>query len=69
MHIAKWFILAGTVLIIAGIIMILLQKFGVQLGKLPGDIVWRGSNVTIYIPLMTGLLLSILLTLLFRLFK
>ena len=69
MNIGKWLILSGAVLIGIGILVVLLQKLGIQPGRLPGDIVWRGKHTTVYFPIVTGLLLSILLTLLFRLFK
>ena len=36
---------------------------GLPLGRLPGDIVYRRGNVTIYMPLATGVLLSVALTL------
>lgn len=69
MQVGKVLIIIGSVLIVLGLLWILMQKIGLQPGKLPGDIVWQRGNVTIYIPLATGLFLSILLTLLFRLFK
>jgi len=55
----------GAVLIILG----LLFHFGWSLpmvGRLPGDIVIRRNGLTIFLPLGTSVLLSILLTLLFR---
>jgi hypothetical protein len=39
------------------------------LGRLPGDIVYRKGNFTFYFPLATSILLSIILTLLFLLFR
>jgi hypothetical protein len=33
------------------------------LGRLPGDILYRGKNTTFYFPLATSILLSVLLTL------
>ena len=39
------------------------------LGRLPGDIVYRKGNFTFYFPLATSILLSIILTLLFWLFR
>ena len=47
----------------------LLLMVGVPFGRLPGDIVVRRGNVTFYFPLVTSVVLSILLTLLFSLFK
>jgi hypothetical protein len=53
----------GVVLIVAGLLVIGLERVGVGLGSLPGDLVWRGRHSTIYAPLGTCLLLSVLLTL------
>lgn len=39
------------------------------LGRLPGDIVFHKGNFTFYFPLVTSLLLSLLLTLVFSLFR
>ncbi|MCC6862517.1 MAG: DUF2905 domain-containing protein [Bryobacterales bacterium] len=60
----------GRLLIIAGAVMItlgVLISLG-PFGRLPGDIVYRGRNVTFYFPLMTSILLSLVLTLVFWLF-
>jgi Protein of unknown function (DUF2905) len=39
------------------------------LGRLPGDFVWRRGNTTLYFPLATCVIISLVLTLLFRLFR
>ena len=62
----KLLIVLGIVLIAAGLAWLAGERLG--LGRLPGDIVIEGKNVRIYIPLMTSLVLSIVLTLLFWLF-
>lgn len=54
----------GLLLILAGGIVYLLGRFGIPLGHLPGDFAWRRKNVSVYFPLGTSVLLSILLTLL-----
>ncbi len=41
-----------------------LVSLGLPLGRLPGDFVFRRGNVTMYFPLATGLLVSVVLTLL-----
>jgi len=59
-------ILCGVVLIIAGALFTLGERLPwLRLGRLPGDFSWTSSsgNVRIYVPLMTTLLLSALLTL------
>lgn len=53
----------GILLVIVGGIMVLLGKSGLPIGKLPGDIVYRGRNTTFYFPLATSILLSIVLSL------
>lgn len=57
----------GLLLLIAGGLLLLLGRTGVPLGRLPGDISYRGKNVSVYFPLGTSILLSILLSLAFYL--
>jgi hypothetical protein len=40
----------------------LLGRTGLPLGKLPGDILYRGKNTTFYFPLATSILISIVLS-------
>ena len=47
----------------------LLIMLGIPFGRLPGDIFVRRGNVSFYFPLATSIILSILLTLIFALFK
>jgi hypothetical protein len=60
--IGKLLIFFGAVLLVAGIALVLLGRTHLPLGRLPGDIVYRGKNTTIYFPLATCLLLSVVLT-------
>jgi len=53
----------GLLLIAIGAVVLLFGKFGVPLGRLPGDFSWRGKNTSVYVPLGTCLLLSALLSL------
>ncbi|MBC7542611.1 MAG: DUF2905 domain-containing protein [Candidatus Sericytochromatia bacterium] len=57
---------AGGLLAVMGI---LVWIFGQVTGltKLPGDFVWRRGNVTVYLPLATSIVLSLLLTLVLNL--
>jgi hypothetical protein len=41
---------------------------GLGLGRLPGDLHWRRGNTSVYVPLASGLLLSLVATLLLNLF-
>ena len=47
----------------------LLMILGVPFGRLPGDMQVRRGNFTFYFPLATSIALSIILTLLFALFR
>jgi Protein of unknown function (DUF2905) len=54
-------------LLIAGIGLLLMfgERFG--LGKLPGDLVWKRKNTTLYFPLVTSLVVSLILTVILNL--
>ena len=58
----KLLILLGIFLLVAGAVLILLGRTNLPLGRLPGDIVYRGKNTSFYFPLATSLLLSLLLS-------
>jgi hypothetical protein len=53
--------LLGVILAVAGVVLVLLGRTGLPLGRLPGDILYRGKNATFYCPLATSLLLSVVL--------
>jgi uncharacterized membrane protein len=55
-------ILVGAVLVVAGVVLVGMGRMNVPLGRLPGDIVYRGKNSTIYFPLATSILVSVVLT-------
>ena len=60
----------GRILIIAGVVIAALGvAFTAGLGRLPGDIVYRRGSFTLFFPLMTSIVLSIVLTLVFWLFR
>jgi Protein of unknown function (DUF2905) len=59
----KLLIVLGIVLVIAGVFLIVVGRAHLPLGRLPGDIVYRGKNTTFYFPLGTSILLSVILTL------
>jgi hypothetical protein len=58
----KILLLLGAILAVAGVLMILLGRTGLPLGRLPGDILYRGKNTTFYFPLATSILLSVVLS-------
>ena len=52
----------GIVLVIAGAALLLLGRTHLPVGRLPGDILYRGKNTTFYFPLATCILLSVALS-------
>lgn len=55
----------GALLVLIGVFLYFGNKLPLRLGKLPGDIVHRGEHTTFYFPIVTCLLLSVALSLLF----
>ena len=65
MSLGRLIVVCGLVLVTIGLAVIAAERFSfLRIGRLPGDIVYRGKNVSFYFPLATCLLLSALLTLL-----
>jgi hypothetical protein len=62
MGLGKLLIFFGLVLAAIGFVLVLLGRTNIPVGRLPGDIVYRGKNTVVYFPLATSLLLSVLLT-------
>jgi uncharacterized membrane protein YidH (DUF202 family) len=65
-QVGKFLVIVGVLLVAVGLFMMTASKssfFG--LGRLPGDIVYRGKNVQFYFPIVTCLILSVALTLVF----
>ena len=65
---ARMLLVTGALIILAGLVLLLMGKLGGEGFRLPGDFVIRRGNFTLYFPLATGLLLSLILTLLLNLF-
>ncbi len=57
----------GVFLAVLGIVLLVASRFG--LGRLPGDLIISKGPVRIYIPLVSSLLISLVLSLLFWLFR
>jgi hypothetical protein len=67
MSVSRILIVAGAILVIAGLAWPLLTRLG--LGRLPGDIMVERGNFRFYFPLATSLVVSAFLTLLFWLLR
>jgi len=61
-------IVIGLILVAAGLTVTLGDKLPFRIGRLPGDIVFRGRNSVFYLPLATCLLVSVILSLVMWLF-
>jgi hypothetical protein len=59
----RMLIFVGGMLLVFGIVLILAGKVNLPIGRLPGDIVYRGKNTTFYFSLATSILLSVILSL------
>ena len=63
----KILIILGLVILIIGLFYPHIKKLG--LGQLPGDIIIKSDNSTIFFPIITCILISIILTIIFNFFK
>lgn len=61
----RFLIALGLLLAAVGAVVLLLGKTGLPIGRLPGDFSWRGRNTTVYFPLGTSILLSVVLSVVF----
>ena len=52
----------GIALVVIGGIVMLLGRTGLPLGRLPGDVLYRGKNTTFYFPLASCILISVVLS-------
>jgi H+/Cl- antiporter ClcA len=60
----KLLVLLGGIIVIVGLALILLDRTSLPIGRLPGDIVYRGKNTTFYFPLATSIVVSVVLSVL-----
>ncbi len=57
----------GLLLALAGALLVLAGRVGLPLGRLPGDLAFRGKHVSVFLPLGTSLLISVVLSVVFYL--
>jgi hypothetical protein len=60
----KMLVLLGGVIVVVGLALVLLGRTNLPLGRLPGDMVYRGKNTTFYFPLATSIVISLVLSVL-----
>jgi hypothetical protein len=65
-QLGKFLVIVGVLLVAVGLLMMTGSRFSFfGLGRLPGDLAYKGKNVQFYFPVVTCLLLSAVLTLVF----
>ena len=63
----KILIILGIVILVIGLLYPYIKKIG--LGQLPGDIIFKSGNSTFLFPVVTCIIVSVVLTIIFNLFK
>jgi hypothetical protein len=58
----------GLLLALIGALVLLAARVGLPLGRLPGDISYKGKNFSVYVPIGTSILISIVLSVILYLF-
>jgi len=60
----KLLVFLGGTVVIVGLVLVLLGRTNLPIGRLPGDVVYRGKNTTFYFPLATSIVISVVLSIL-----
>ncbi len=68
-EIGKIVMMTGFFLFLTGLLLTFYDRIPFNLGRLPGDILYEKENFTLYIPITTSIILSILLSLLLWIFN
>ena len=63
----KLLVILGIVILVIGLLYPYIKKLG--LGQLPGDIMFKSGNSTFFFPIVTCIIISVVLTIIFNLFK
>ena len=64
MELGKLLVIFGAMLVVAGVAVMLLGRMNIPLGRLPGDFFIAGRHTTVYFPLATSLVVSLVLSIL-----
>jgi len=60
----KVLVFLGAAIVVVGFVFVLLGRTSLPIGRLPGDIVYRGKNTIFYFPLATSIVISVVLSVL-----
>ena len=63
----KILIILGIVILVIGLLYPYIKK--IDLGQLPGDVIFKSGNSTFIFPIVTCIIISVVLTIIFNLFK
>ena len=63
----KILIILGIVILVIGLLYPYIKRIG--LGQLPGDVIFKSGNSTFLFPVVTCIIISVVLTIIFNLFK
>jgi hypothetical protein len=61
-EIGKAMVGLGLLLALIGVVILVAPRIGLPLGRLPGDISYKGKNFSFYFPLATSILISVVLS-------
>lgn len=64
-QLGRGIVVVGLVVLVAGAVLVAVSALGV--GRLPGDLAFRGRNVRVFVPLASSLVVSVVLTILLNL--
>jgi membrane-bound ClpP family serine protease len=67
--VGRTLIVVGGIIALLGVVLLIAGRSGLPIGRLPGDIVYRSKNTTIYFPIVTSIVLSVILSLAFYLWN
>lgn len=68
-NLGKTIIIIGLALVVIGAALTVAGKIGLPFGKLPGDITYQKKNITIFAPLGSMLVLSLIISLILNIFS
>lgn len=60
----KLLVFVGGTIVVVGLVLVLLGRTNLAIGRLPGDMIYRGKNTTFYFPLSTSIVISVVLSIL-----
>jgi hypothetical protein len=66
-EVGKAILALGLVIVLVGAGIMLAARFGLPLGRMPGDVAYRGKHVSVFFPIGTSIVISVVLSLLFYL--